>query len=199
MVASWLEKALTKLDGAVAPKFLLAAPGRYDPIVKGGSRGRDRPGVRKAGALSLVRRKSVSLLSSSDYRWRELFEAADVMSEGATRDEPDGPVYYGSTSVLLPRVSRGGLVPDAELEFLRHAVALDPHARVRAVRIACLEAQLRAPGALGRVRAEFVVRDDPRGIRIDVDVEARVYEESARRLELGESSPRAERRRRGSR
>jgi hypothetical protein len=149
--------------------------------------------------MPLVRRKSVALLSSSDYRWRELFEASDVMSEGATRDEPDGPVYYGSTSVLLPRVSRGGLVPDAEVDFIRHAVAHDPHARVRAVRIACLEAQLRAGGALGRVRAELVVRADVRGIRIEVDVEARVYEEPAGTLELGESSHKAERRRRGSR
>jgi hypothetical protein len=178
---------------------VLCSAGRYDFIVKGGSRGRDRPGVRKAGALPLVRQRSVSLLSSSDYRWRELFEAADVMSEGATREEPDGPVYYGSTSVLLPRASRGGLVPDAEIDFVRGAVAHDPHARVRAVRIACLEAQLRAGGALGRVRAELVVRADPRGIRIDVDVEARVYDEPARRLELGEGSHKPERRRRGAR
>ena len=94
------------------------------------------------------------------------------MSEGATRQEPAGPVYYGSTSVLLPVKSCGGMVPDAELGSLLELIAHDPHARLRAVRIACLEAQLRSHGALGCVRAELVVRRDPKGIRIDVDVEA---------------------------
>lgn len=162
-----------------------------------GSRSRDRPGLRKTGPLPLVRKKTVKLLQSVDYRWRELFEAADVMSEGATRQEPEGRVYYGSTSVLLPRASRGGLVPDSEIDTVRRAVAADPHARVRAVRIACLEAQLRASGSLGRVRAELVVRRDPRGIRIDVDVEARVYDEPAKKLSPGAPRAAHERQRKG--
>jgi hypothetical protein len=160
---------------------MLARDRTYDSIVAG-ARGHGRPGLRKARMLPLVQRKSIELLQSVDYRWRELFEAADVMSEGATRQEADGLVYYGSTSVLLPRASRGGLLPDAEVDVVRRAIACDPHARVRAVRIACLEAQLRSEGPLGRVRAELTVRDDPRGIRIDIDVEARVYEEAARRV-----------------
>ncbi len=179
----------------LADNFVLARAAPYDSIVKGVRRG-DRPGLAKARTLPLVRTKTVELLQSVDYRWRELFEAADVMSEGATRSEPDGPVYYGSTSVLLTRASRGGLVPDAELDVVRRALACDPHARVRAVRIACLEAQLRSQGPLGRVRAELVVRDDPRGIRIDIDVEARVYEERAHKLGVKRSG--SERRRRGS-
>lgn len=123
----------------------------------------------------MVRRRSVELWQSSDYRWRELFEAADVMSEGATRDEPEGPVYYGSTSVLLTLESHGGLVPDAELEQLLSLVPSDPHARLRAIRVACLEAQLRSGGTLGRVQAEVTVKRDPRGIRVDIDVEADVH------------------------
>jgi len=121
-----------------------------------------------------VHRRTFDLWQSADYRWRELFEAADVMSEGATRSEPSGLVYYGSSSVLLPVMSAGGLLPDAELGDLLRLISHDPHARVRAIRIACLEAQLRSGGALGSVRAELVVRRDPRGIRIDVDVEAAV-------------------------
>ena len=175
---------------------MLSRAPTYDPIVKG-ARSRDRPGLRKAGTLPLVRRKSVELLHSVDYRWRELFEAADVMSEGATRNEPEGRVYYGSTSVLLPRASRGGQVPDDELALVRSAIAVDPHARVRAVRIACLEAQLRAGGVLGRVRAELVVRSDPRGIRIDVDVEAPVFEERAAKLDSSNAAAGGARRRRG--
>lgn len=125
--------------------------------------------------MPVVRRRSVELWQSSDYRWRELFEAADVMSEGATRDEPEGPVYYGSTSVLLTLESHGGLVPDAELEQLLSLVPSDPHARLRAIRVACLEAQLRSGGTLGRVQAEVTVKRDPRGIRVDIDVEADVH------------------------
>jgi hypothetical protein len=116
------------------------------------------------------------LWQSADYRWRELFEAADVMSEGATRPEPGGLVYYGSSSVLLPLVSAGGLLPDEDLEELLELIAHDPHARLRAIRVACLEAQLRSGGDLGSVRAELAVRRDPRGIRIDVDVEAAVLQ-----------------------
>jgi hypothetical protein len=136
------------------------------------------PGLRKARGLPLLHQRTLDLWQSADYRWRELFEAADVMSEGATRAEPEGPVYYGSTSVLLPLASRGGLVPDEDVARLSRMVAADPHARIRAVRIACLEAQLRSRGALGRVSAELTVRRDPRGIRIDVEVEASVLAEA---------------------
>ncbi len=115
---------------------------------------------------------------SADYRWRELFETADVVSEGATRGETDGPTYYGSTSVLLPFESVGGHVPDAEGGRVLRIISADPHARLRAVRIACLEAQLRAGAPIGRVRAELFVRRDARGVRIDVDVEARVFHEA---------------------
>jgi hypothetical protein len=136
------------------------------------------PGLKKTRRLELLQRRSVELWQSADYRWRELFEKADVMSEGATRNEPDGPVYYGSTSVLLPMVSLGGSVPDAQVDEVVRIIAADPHARVRAVRISCLEARLRSGGALGRVRAELFVRRDRRGVRVDVEVEARVFAEA---------------------
>jgi len=121
----------------------------------------------------------VPLVKSSDYRFRELFENADVMSEGKTREDTDGAMYYGSTSILLPFTSRGGAVPEAQAEELLGLVSIDPHARVRAIRIACLEAQLRAGAPIGKVRAELFVRMDRRGVRIDVEVEAPVFQESA--------------------
>ena len=129
--------------------------------------------------MPLVPRRSMELWQSSDYRWRELFENADVMSEGATRDEAEGPVYYGSTSVLLPVESEGGQLPDEALDDVARLLTTDPHARLRAIRIACREAQVRSGGPIGRVRAELVVRTDVRGVRVDVDVEAPVFEEEA--------------------
>jgi hypothetical protein len=131
------------------------------------------PGIAKTRGLPLVRHRFVELWQSADYRWRELFETADVMSEGETRDEPAGRVYYGSTSVLLsfkPPVSK------AELRAIERMLAVDPHARLRAVRIATLEAQLRAGGQLGRLRAELFVRRDARGVRLDIEVEAPVLD-----------------------
>ncbi|MGC4089742.1 MAG: hypothetical protein QM756_18025 [Polyangiaceae bacterium] len=127
----------------------------------------------------------MELVKSSDYRLRQLFERADVMSEGKVREEPDGRTYYGSTSVLLPFVSHGGAVPEENaLEMLR-LLALDPHARTRAIRIACLEAQVRARSPIGRVRAELSLRRDRRGLCLDVEVEARVFEESGRSVATG--------------
>jgi hypothetical protein len=158
-----------------APNFVLLRRTPYDFVVGAARRG---PGLRKTRGLPLLHQRTLDLWQSADYRWRELFEAADVMSEGAIRAEPEGPVYYGSTSVLLPLASRGGLVPDEDVARLSRMVAADPHARIRAIRIACLEAQLRSRGGLGRVSAELTVRRDPRGIRIDVEVEASVHEQA---------------------
>jgi hypothetical protein len=71
---------------------------------------------------------------------------------------------------------------DAEYDRVAHALCRDPHARTRAIRIAYLEAQLRAGAPIGRLTAEIVVRPDPRGLRIDVEVEARVLERKTNRL-----------------
>lgn len=133
------------------------------------------PGLRKARALPLVATRRVELWQSTDYRQRELFETADVMSEGAARSEPDGETYYGTTSILLPFTSRGGLVPDDQAEQVMRLLLRDPHARLRATRIARLEAQVRSRSALGRVRAEFGVKKVTRGLQVSVEVEARVH------------------------
>jgi hypothetical protein len=146
------------------------------------------PGLSKARALGLLERRTLTVLRSSDYRWRELFEQADVMSEGASREEPDGTTYYGSTSVLLPFASKGGAVPDELGSEIAALIANDPHARVRAVRMACLEAQIRSRGPLGRVRAELFVRSTARGIKVDVEVEAAVLPEAAPKSRRAETS-----------
>jgi hypothetical protein len=155
-------------------------------MVKSRARG---PGLKKTHALPLLSTRKVELWQSSDYRWRELFEGADVMSEGATRDEPDGEMYYGSTSIVLAFSSRGGLVPDDQAEQVTRLLARDPHARLRATRIARLEAQVRSAAPIGRVRAELGVSLVAQGIQVSVEVEARVHKELSDR----ETSPRSTR------
>lgn len=135
------------------------------------------PSLKKTHALPLLSSRQVELWQSSDYRWRELFEAADVMSEGATRDEADGSTYYGSTSILLPFSSRGGLVPDDEAAQVAVLLTCDPHARLRATRVARLEAQVRSAAPIGRVRAEVSVKVVAQGIQVGVEVEASVHHE----------------------
>lgn len=134
------------------------------------------PGLRKAKAEPLLRRRVVELWHTSDYRIRQLFESADVMSEGAPRSERDGHTYYGMTSIVLPTQAHGGHVPDAQLAQIMQLIACDPHARLRAVRIAWREAQVRASVPLGQLRADLSFSTTRQGIKIDVDVEARLQE-----------------------
>lgn len=145
--------------------------------------------------MPLLSTRRVELWQSSDYRWRELFESADVMSEGATRDEPDGKMYYGSTSIVLPFSSRGGLVPDDQAEPVARLLGRDPHARLRATRVARLEAQVRSAAPIGRVRAELGVTVVTQGIQVSVEVEARVHKESTDREDGPRKAPAARPRR----
>lgn len=130
-----------------------------------------RPGIAKTRELPLIQARVVELWRSSDYRWRELFETADVMSEGATRKDSDGAVYYGTTSIVLSFQRSASPTTDKVLR----AISRDPHVRLRAIRVACLEAQLRATGAIGRVHSEFRVRAHERGACIDIEVQANVF------------------------
>jgi hypothetical protein len=158
---------------------------------------RTRPGLAKTRGMSLLHTRNVELWLSSDYRFRQLFEVADVMSEGATRQEAEGRFYYGSTSLLIPTAKLRELAPERAHDVAR-LLAADPHARLRAVRIACLEAQLRAGGPLGRVRAELVVRRERRGVRVDIEVEARVHGESSVTPSVQKTRAATPRKKRGS-
>jgi hypothetical protein len=91
------------------------------------------------------------------------------MSEGGVRSEAHGRVWYGSTSLILP-------TPKEDAALLAVVAARDVHVRVRAVRAAHREACSRAPARLGRIACEIRVSADPRGVRIDVDVQAPLIE-----------------------
>jgi hypothetical protein len=126
------------------------------------------PGIRKArgGKLLTVRR---AVLAKTHVRgWGELFEKADVVSEGSVKTEPEGRTWYGTTSVIL--------LLDEEREAHAKVAAQDLHVRLRAVRAACREASLRAPAPLGGVSCEIHVTEDARGVRIDVEVQAPLIE-----------------------
>lgn len=106
------------------------------------------PGIAKIRRVPLVRTAVRELAASLDGRWRELLEAADIVSEGAVRVERGGPRYYGTTSLVI----------EAPGEDVAKIAASDPHLRVRAVRIAVREAGTRAAGSLARVRVELSFR-----------------------------------------
>jgi hypothetical protein len=149
-----------------------------------------RPGLAKAKAAPLLVRRRIELGQLQDATLRELFAHADVMSEGSSRPDTGGLVYYGTTSVLLARERLGRDLDDAGLSAAAQFISADPHARVRAVRMACLEAQLRASGPLDRVMAVLSVRANARGVVMHIDVEA--AHRDARRSAL--PGPRSDRR-----
>jgi hypothetical protein len=131
------------------------------------------PGIAKARELRLVVARETLLVRASDASWRGLFERADTVSEGGVRQEPQGRVWYGSTSLILPTAE------NADARLLATLAARDLNVRVRAMRAAQREASLRAPARLGRIACEIRVTEDPRGVRIDVDVQAPLIERRA--------------------
>ncbi|MEJ7730560.1 MAG: hypothetical protein WKG00_15235 [Polyangiaceae bacterium] len=136
-----------------------------------------RPGVAKVRSPPLLARRRVELCTPLDGRMRELIEAADVVSEGEEREEQNGRVYYGTTSVLLS--SRG--LADEDLEELAQVLRLDPHTRLRVLRTAAREASSRASARLGAVKAEVSVHATREGVLFTVDVAARVSQSGGRR------------------
>lgn len=126
------------------------------------------PGLSKTKGGALGKSRSGALLGTADARWRDLVESADVLSEGSPRLEATGSTWYGSTSLVVA-------LPETSADDRAHILMLasgDPHLRVRVLRLAHREASARAPAPLGRVVCEVRAVADPRGLRIDVDVQA---------------------------
>ena len=131
-----------------------------------------RPGLAKARAQPVVLARQMLLVRASDARWRDMFNRADVISEGGVREEASGRQWYGSTSIILP-------ADPADIAFFAAVAERDVHVRLRALRAAHREAGSRAPGRLGRLTCEVRITADPRGVRIDVDVQAPLIERRA--------------------
>lgn len=115
-----------------------------------------------------------SRVRTTDALWREAFDAADAVSEGAARTEARGQVWYGSTSLILHLDAK----TQEERAFLAEVAARDLHVRIRALRVAIREATVRAGVRLGRSQCEVRFAVDPGGVRIDVDVQAPFIERS---------------------
>ncbi|HEY2511359.1 MAG TPA: hypothetical protein VGI39_10905 [Polyangiaceae bacterium] len=109
-----------------------------------------------------------------DARWREAFDTADAVSEGAACAESKGRVWYGSTSLILHLEATS----TEERAFLAAVAERDLHVRTRALRVAVREAQVRAGAPLGRSQCEMRFVVDPEGVRIDVDLQAPLIEGS---------------------
>jgi hypothetical protein len=137
---------------------------------------RGGPGLVKTKKSPLLTARTALLVRLADGRWKELLASADSISEGGARQEAAGRVWYGTTSLVV-------LLPDRtedERAFFAAVASNDPHLRVRATRIAHREAASRAPAILGRAVCELTMVVDPRGLRIDVDVQAPLIEGSGK-------------------
>ena len=110
---------------------------------------RERPGLVQDNANDagqLFHSRTLRLVASSDARWGELFDTADVMSEGAPRGEGSERSYFGSSNIIL-LIAPGRTRPNRRRAW-PGAVARDPHVRLRAMRVARREAAQRASAPL---------------------------------------------------
>jgi hypothetical protein len=128
-----------------------------------------RPGLAKTRGRPLLQARRKLVVRTFETTWRELFSKADVVSEGSVRVEPDGRVWYGSTSLILA-------TPESDAAVLVTLAGRDVHFRLRALRMAHREASLRAPSRLGRLSGEIRVGFCNGAVRIDVDVQAPLIE-----------------------
>src|SRR5580658_8738653 len=104
-----------------------------------------RPGLAKGRRAPHFTLTSGARVRTLDARWREAFEAADAISEGAARAEGNRSTWYGSTSLIL----RIDAVSDEERAFIAAVAERDLHVRTRALRVAVREAAVRAGVELG--------------------------------------------------
>ena len=130
------------------------------------------PGLKRAGTLPFYVQKT--LFRGQDARFREAFERADLVSEGAVKTGTTD-TYYGSTSILLH-------VPPHERERTAHLARDCVHVRLRAVRLARREAEVRSQGRLGVSRCDVKIVAAPDGLRIDVDLEAPLLSKLQKRV-----------------
>jgi hypothetical protein len=133
-----------------------------------------RPGLAKSRRPPIAELTTAPRVRTTDALWRDAFDAADAVSEGAPRTEARGVVWYGSTSLILHLDAK----TDEERAFLAAVAARDLHVRTRALRVAVREASVRAGVRLGRSQCEVRFGVDPGGVRIDVDVQAPFIEGS---------------------
>ncbi len=135
------------------------------------------PGLARAGTLPFYVQKT--LYRGQDARWSEAFAKADLVSEGAVSKstashDPNGATastYFGSTSILLQ-------IPPREQARAVHLARECVHVRLRAIRLARREAEVRSSGPLGVSRCFMKIVEDPCGLRIDVDLEAPLLRKS---------------------
>lgn len=138
------------------------------------------PGIAKVRYPRPFTVRTLRLVRAADVLWSQWFEHVDAVSEGAVTQEQDGQVYRGSTSVIVLTDEHGGTLPADSLAEAEQIARIDPHFWLRAMRIARREAASRSPAPLDTIHVEVQLQRDRRGIRADIDVEARVL--SGRRI-----------------
>lgn len=132
------------------------------------------PGIAKVRTPRPLTVRTLRLVRAADVLWASWFEHVDTISEGAVTIEEGEQVYRGSTSVIVLTDAHGGSMPASSLAEAAQIARVDPHFWLRAMRIARREAASRSPGPLDTIQVEVHLQHDRRGIRADIDVEARV-------------------------
>jgi hypothetical protein len=135
---------------------------------------RKGPGLAKSKKARLIESRSFDWIRCTDYRWRDLFNKADIISEGAVRKDPDGPIYYGATYIRFRFDSIEETLQTIERQRLAKIMQFDPHVRLRAMRLACIEARVRSNSEFSHVTTDITVSEDETAVSICVDIEAKL-------------------------
>lgn len=122
------------------------------------------PGLRKTTRPRVYNTRAVVLERLDANATRDWIDEASVVSEGAVHE---GSRYYGSSYIRIE-------ARDVDAGALVKLVDVDPHLRLRMLRVAHREAVARAAGALGTMRASIAIRRSDRGVSVAIDVEADV-------------------------
>ncbi len=130
------------------------------------------PGLAKAKPPNIIESMTLALIRPNDKRVAQLISGADVISEGRVRDDGEGRVWFGSTSLIVQ--------PTEDAQVLVTLLSRDLHARTRIIRVAQREASIRAPRPLGALSCEVTMTVELKRLRIDVDVQAPLIESRSR-------------------
>jgi hypothetical protein len=145
------------------------------------------PGLAKVRKLPAVSRRTLELIGLREGWLSSALDGADIVSEGSVAEEPDGSVYYGTTSVHCP-VDRTALGEKPAISMtsasmtsaeLLAVMIADPHARLRLLRLAHREAVVRATGSLhvlnAEISAQALDREGELLIAIVIDVSGGIH------------------------
>ena len=114
------------------------------------------PGLRKATRGSIRSQRRPNLLRLNEGWVASMFSRADIVSEGAVRQDDGKEQYFGTTSIDVTIAAAAMAAEGHEPERLAQALLADPFTRLHVLRMARREATSRASRSLDVAYSEVL-------------------------------------------